>query len=296
MTAPLVSAQTQQLLQRRRAALAGDDRAEYKRVNRLYRAAVRNETRARYAGAISRGDRGGLWRVLRPVIGRKRQTCEIPKITPNALNDYYVTIGLATAASVPAATMRVPTRLPRVQTCAFKVQATDLDTLYATLLSMKPSSSTGKDGISVRMFQTFFPGVGHALLNVVNSSLTTGMVPREWKHALVTPIPKGKTSAKPSDTRPISILPAIMKLVERVVQEQLSTYLEENFLLSDAQHGYRKQRSTETALHVITDQALQAMDSGNVCIIVLLDLSKCFDVVPHTKLLEKLSLYGVEIS
>ena len=63
----------------------------------------------------------------------------------------------------------------------------------------------------------------------------------------------------------------------------------------DAQHGYRKQRSTEAALHVITDQALQAMDSGNVCILVLLDLSKCFDVVPHTKLLEKLSLYGVEI-
>ena len=210
--------------------------------------------------------------------------------------NYYVTIGLATAASVPAATMRVPTRHPRVQTCALKVQATDLDTLYATLLSMKPSSSPGKGGISVRVFQTFFPGVGHALLNVVNSSLTTSMVPREWKHALVTPIPKGKTSAKPSDTRPISILPATMKLVERVVQEHFSTYLEENFLLSDAQHGYRKQRSTETALHVRTDQALQAMDSGNICILVLLDLSKCFDVVPHTKLLEKLSLDGVEIS
>ena len=122
------------------------------------------------------------------------------------------------------------------------------------------------------------------------------MVPLVWKHALVTPIPKGKVTAEPSDTRPISILPAIMKLVERVVQRQLSSYLEENFLLSDAQHGYRKQRSTETALHVITDQALQAMDSGNIGILVLLDLSKCFDVVPHARLLEKLSMYGVNIS
>ena len=85
VTAPAVTAETQQLLQSRRATLARGDRAEYKRVNRLCRAAVRNDTRARYAGAISRGDRGGLWRVLRPVLGRKQQSCEIPRITPNAL-------------------------------------------------------------------------------------------------------------------------------------------------------------------------------------------------------------------
>ena len=280
----------------RRAALAGGDRPEYKRVNRLYRAAVRNESRERYAGAIRRGDRGGLWRVLRPVIGRKQQTCEVPRITPNALNDYYVSIGPATAASVPAATVCVPMRLPRVPAAAFEVRITDIDTLYTTLLSMKPSNSAGIDGMSVRMLQSFYPGLCHALLNVVNSSLATGVVPREWKHALVTPIPKGKSSAKPSDTRPISILPAIMKLVERIVQSQLSDYLEQNHLLSDAQHGYRKQRSTETALHAVTDRALQAMDNGNICILVLLDLTKCFDVVPHAKLLEKLSAYGVDVT
>ena len=106
----------------------------------------------------------------------------------------------------------------------------------------------------MRMLQKFFPGIGHAVLDVVNSSLSNGVVPQDWKHALVTPIPKGTRATEPSDTRPISILPAIMKLVERVVQKQLVSYLEENFLLSDAQHGYRKQRSTETALHVFTDQ------------------------------------------
>ena len=229
---------------------------------------MRNESRERYAGAISRGDRGGLWRVLRPVIGRKQQTCKVPRITPNALNDYYVTIGPSTADSVPAATVPVPMRLPRVMTCAFKVRPIDMDTLYMTLQMMKPSNSTGRDGVSVRMLQSFFQGLGYALLDVVNASLASGRVPREWKHALVTPIPKGKTCAEPSDTRPISILPAIMKLVERIVQKQLTDYLKENCLLSDAQHGYRKQCSTETALHVITDEALRAMDNGNICILV----------------------------
>ena len=292
-TAPPVSAETQRLLQRRREALAGTDRAQYKEVNKLCRAACRRDHREQYEREIGRGDRGGLWRVLRPVLGRKQRQCEIPRITPDALNDYYVTVGPTTAASVPPPTVPVPTRLARVSTCTFTVHPIDIYVLYSTLASMKPSNSTGSDGISVAMMQKFFAGVGFALLDIVNSSLTSGTVPREWKHALVTPIPKGKVSVEPSDTRPISILPTAMKIVERVVQKQLTGYLEEHSLLSDAQHGYRKFHSTETALHAITDRALHAMDKGDISILVLLDLSKCFDVVPHEKLLEKLSLYGI---
>ena len=65
---------------------------------------------------------------------------------------------------------------------------------------MKTSSLTGLGGISVRMLHIFFPGLGHALLDAMNSSLVSACVPREWKHALVTPIPKGKVSTEPSDT------------------------------------------------------------------------------------------------
>ena len=159
-------------------------------------------------------------------------------------------------------------------------------------MSMKPSAATGVDGVSVAMLQTFFPGIGHAILDIVNSSLATGLVPPGWKHAIVTPIPKGRTANTPADTRPISILPGIMKVVERIVQNQLIDYLNTHCLLAAEQQGYRKLHSTETALNVITDRVLQAMDNGEISILVLLDLSKCFDVVPHQKLLHKLNLYG----
>ena len=95
---------------------------------------------------------------------------------------------------------------------------------------MKPSKSSGLDGISIASIQKLFYGVGQPLLDVVNASLVSGQVPKAWKHALVTPIPKGKVVAEPADTRPISILPAITKIVERVVQRQLSQYLEQNHL------------------------------------------------------------------
>ena len=290
-----VTPETQQLLRDRRAALGSADRVEYKRLNRLCRAAVRADSRARYEGELARGGRAALWRVLRPVIGRKQQQSAVPNITPDALNDYYATIGPRTADGVPAPASPVTTVLPRVLTCSFRVGPVSMDDLYSALITMKSSSSTGLDGISVYMLQRCFNGMGHALLDVVNSSLVTGTVPSEWKHALVTPIPKDNMlSRDPSDTRPISLLPAVMKVVERVVQGQLSGYLEQHALLADAQHGYRKHRSTETALHVITDRVLHAMDRGDISVLVLLDLSKCFDVVSHAKLLSKLALYGID--
>ena len=188
----------------------------------------------------------------------------------------------------------MPNLLPRVTSCCFKVQPIELDELYATLFVMKPSTATGNDGISVQMLQKFFEGLAYPLLDVINSSISTGLVPSSWKHAIVIPIPKGKASQKPSDTRPISILPAITKIVERLVQKQLIAYLEQNHLIANSHHGYRKCHSTETALHVITDEVLRAMDCGEISILVMIDLSKCFDVVPHKTLLDKLALHGVD--
>ena len=86
-----------------------------------------------------------------------------------------------------------------------------------------------------------------------------------------------------------------MKLVEKIVQRQLTDYLESHHLLSHQQHGYRRLHSTESALSVITDRALQAMNSGEISILTLLDQSKCFDVVPHQILLDKLYTYGINI-
>ncbi|XP_043197602.1 uncharacterized protein LOC122368051 [Amphibalanus amphitrite] len=290
----LVSAPTRDLMARRRQALRpGGDRENYKELNRLCRAAVRKDQQAHINRELAKAGPSKVWRVLRPIIGSKKEAA-VPSATPDALNDYYVSIGPITAASVPPPTVPVPVRLPRVTTSRFRPQPIDMDTLGLLLLHMKPSTSTGNDGISVSMFRTFFWGMGHVLLDIVNSSLTTSNVPGPWKHAMVTPIPKGQGPSEPANTRPISILPAIMKVVERVVQRQLVQYLEANQLLSTTQHGYRSGRSTETALSVITDRALEAMDAGEVSILVLLDLSKCFDVVPHGRLLDKLALYGVD--
>ena len=166
---------------------------------------------------------------------------------------------------MPAPTRPIPVRLPRVSTENFKVQPITMETLWAIVQSMKPSSFERLDGLSVKMVQKFFTGIGHILLDTVNSSLITGSVPSSWKHAIITPIPKGKSATSdPACTRPISMLPAITKITERAVQQQLTDFLESHCLLTESQHGYRRHYSCETALHVVTDDILRAMDCGEV--------------------------------
>ena len=144
------------------------------------------------------------------------------------------------------------------------------------------------------MLQKSFAGLCHVLLDIINASLVTGKVPAGWKHAIVTPIPKGGDLGKVSNWRPISILPAITKVVEKLVHRQISEYFNRNHLFSKSQHGYRRHHSTETALTVITDRVYRAMDQGEISILVCLDCSKCFDVIDHSKLLSKLETYGVD--
>ena len=82
--------------------------------------------------------------------------------------------------------------------------------------------------------------------------------------------------------------------MEKVVQCQLQHYLTLNHLLSPTQHGFRPKHSTESALIQISDRALSAMDQGHISLLCLIDLSKAFDVISHSKLLEKLQLHCVE--
>ena len=106
--------------------------------------------------------------------------------------------------------------------------------------------------------------------------------------AHVIPIPKMKAPKTPADTRPISILPAISKFVEKLVQHQLVNYVETYHLMSEQQHGHREHRSTETALAVIADRVPSRQGRGDISRLTILDQSKGSVIVPHQTLLDKL--------
>ena len=122
----------------------------------------------------------------------------------------------------------------------------------------------------------------------MNNSFVTNTFARAWKTAEVTPILKCGNPDVPNNYRPISLLPIVSKVTERLVHGQLMEHLIRNNKLAAHQSGNRKLHSTETALLYVTDQLLQAMDNKKVSIMVLLDMSKAFDSIRHDILLSKL--------
>ena len=88
-------------------------------------------------------------------------------------------------------------------------------------------------------YSSVFDAIGPVLLHIVNTCLTTCDFPDSWKHSMVHPIFKSGDPTVISNYRPISIVPAMAKVVQRLVQRQLSAYMSDNHLLSSSQHGFR---------------------------------------------------------
>ena len=129
-----------------------------------------------------------------------------------------------------------------------------------------------------------------ALTDMINQSLQTGTFPSSLKSALI--IPTLKSSSLDPETlrnyRPISNLPFLGKVIERIVIQQLMSYLNSNSLLPSRQSAYRQHHSVETALIRVQNDLLQSLDTGNEAVLLLLDLTSAFDTVDHSILLKRL--------
>lgn len=169
-------------------------------------------------------------------------------------------------------------------------------TLYdikSIIKNFDPKTSVGHDGISMKVIKLLDSNILEPLTLNINQSLTTGIFPDDLKIAKVLPIYKKDDDTLFDNYRPISLLPAISKLFERIVYNQLYNYFVLNKLLYYSQHGFRKLHSTETATLEFVDKIIQHLDSGNIPVAIFIDLSKAFDTIDHQILLYKLQYYGV---
>ena len=108
---------------------------------------------------------------------------------------------------------------------------------------------------------------------MINRSINTGVFSSLWKIAKVTPVYKSGSVNENENYRPVSILSAVSKVVEKEVHEQFSAYLEENKLISDFKFGFRKNNSTDLVAITLVEEIRQSVDTGCVIGACFLDLS-----------------------
>ena len=127
------------------------------------------------------------------------------------------------------------------------------------------------------------------IIQIWNLSIKFSHFPKDCKVAKLKPLYKKGTKTDPKNFRPISLLPIVSKIIEKVIHDQTMNYLTENTVLYRYQSGFRKNHSTDTSLAYLTDKILTGFDSGLLTGMILIDLQKAFDTINHDILLKKMS-------
>ena len=176
----------------------------------------------------------------------------------------------------------------------FEIPVINKEKVLKYLLNIDVTKATGTDNIGPRLLRLAAPYIGMDITFICNKSISNNCFPNRWKEAKVSPLHKNGPHDDVNNYRPISILPILSKVLEKHVSECLLHYLNENNLLHKTQSGFRSHHSCETALTHMIDSWLNAIDSGQMIGVVLVDFKKAFDLVDHNILLTKLQCYGIK--
>ena len=171
--------------------------------------------------------------------------------------------------------------------------STSFSEMLDLMLASKSSSPIGP--LPLSLFHKLALILTPFILNIINISLHTGIVPSSLKHTIIKPILKkpGLDIECLSNYRPISQLPFISKILEIIVSKQLINYLNANSLFNTRQSTYRKFHCPETLILSIFDDFLNKVDNNSNIQLILLDLSAAFDTIDHSILIKRLEYIGI---
>jgi len=247
---------------------------------------------------IQRGGQSAAWKVVSEVCGKANpQGASLPlpggcadnEDASNRCNNFYIEKVLKLRAGM---SLDQPSPNSPQATSLRGFSGVSTATVKKALLKLQPTPAQGVDGIPINVFKQAWSPLALPLTHLVNIILSTATWPNRWKKSIVVPILKpGKPRLEVSSYRPISLLCAISKLVERVISDQLLEHATTVGHLPNEQHGFRHGRSVDTALASTLNNAALALQCPrtNKAKIAAYDFSAAFDTVDPNVLLSKLS-------
>lgn len=286
-------------------------RLDYRRVKRLYRkkiADAKSEVALKMINSSSNKSKS-IWNIVngqKPTKHEKSPNISVldraggvvvdPSRVANTFNELYSTIGqrLASDSAIPISpfTSSSNAHHPSCNSSLFLTKTTESEVLQV-IIELKAKSSHGYDGMSSRLVKQISDLICSPLTHLINTSLKDGTFPSVLKHAIVRPLFKKGKRDDVNNYRPISLVPTFSKIFEKIFLYRLTSFIKHNDILSPSQFGFIKDRNTADAIHFMVSSLSQALDSGRATAGIYFDLSKAFDTVDHSLLLEKLYCLGL---
>ena len=163
------------------------------------------------------------------------------------------------------------------------------------LQKLNPNKSPGGDNMHPRVVHELSEVLSHPFQKIFQLSLKLGKIPNAWRLAKVTAIYKQKGNKHDAGNyRPISLTSIACRLMESIIRDSLLKFLKDNNLLSNRQFGFLGGRSTLLQLLIVVDKWSEILDRGGALDVIYCDFQKAFDTVPHRRLCDVLTYYGIK--
>lgn len=284
-------------------------REEYNTYKNTLTSLIRTAKRKYFQEKIKSGQSNNkvVWNTINSLIGKTKQTIPVKQvitedninsIDPKEIADtfvkHYSNVGQNLADKISLNPQRtIKYRVKRCITDSFFLTPTCQNEIQKIIKDLPAKSSTGIDGINTKILKGIADIIANPLAALINKIIETGTCPHILKTSIITPIYKKGDKNQPVSYRPISVIPTLAKILEKVVNKRLTAFLEKNKIISQEQYGFRKNISTSNAITDLVTNLQQALDESKTPLCIFIDLEKAFDTVNHSILLDTLESYGI---
>ena len=245
------------------------------------------------------------WKTINSMIKKTNNKQDIKEILHNGttynsnyeiaeqFNKYFSTVGSNQAAQIATQTSSAPPPPISANEQSLFLTPTHEYEIQQLITRLKNKPSSGYDYITALHLKQMAPFIITPLTILFNRCLTEGEFPKRLKHAKIIPIHKKQDTSLLSNYRPISLLPSLSKILEKLIATRFISFLTHTDALDTHQYGFRPKQSTTDAITQLIGHIISNKEQKHITLATFLDFSKAFDTIKHDTLLHKLHQLGI---
>lgn len=273
---------------------------------KLYKAQISKSKKEYYSKLINTSENKSrtLWKLVNDSRGISKAKSQIslsyegrritePLDVANVFVDYFSTVGDKLSKQHFNSSSKITSTSSPIANRTMYFEPVNVAEIKSTISKLKKQSAAGADGIPVKIIKHVCDEIAEPLVHLINMSINKGVFPAMLKLATVIPVYKKGDPHMVENYRPIALLSAFSKVMEKIVFNRITTFTTKFNILVDSQHGFRPGRSTESASVKLFDHISEELDKEKYVAALFFDLQRAFDTVDIGIVSSKLYNLGI---